>query len=192
MATVDQKGQTFRDSPPAEPPRMASAEQSGPLPDARGNGQASPRLGVMLVSSAGGHLLQLYRLKPWWEQHDRTWVTFKMPDSLSLLADEEVAWAHHPTTRNIPNLFRNLLLAWRLVRSRRPDVVVSSGAGVAFPFFLAAKMFRAKTIYIEVYDRIDLPTLTGKLCYPLSNQFLLQWEQQRRFYPKGQDIGRHL
>lgn len=192
MATVDQKGQTFRESPPAEPPRDASAEQPGPLRGARGNGQASPKLAVMLVSSAGGHLLQLYRLKPWWEQHDRTWVTFRMPDSLSLLADEQVAWAHHPTTRNIPNLVRNLLLAWRLVRTRRPDVVVSSGAGVAFPFFLAAKVFRAKTIYIEVYDRIDLPTLTGRLCYPLSNLFLLQWEQQRRFYPKGQVIGRLL
>jgi len=146
----------------------------------------------MLVSSAGGHLLQLYRLKAWWGQHDRSWVTFKMPDSLSLLEGEDVSWAHHPTTRNIPNLFRNLALAWRLVRRRRPDVVVSSGAGVAFPFFLAAKVFRAKTIYIEVYDRIDLPTVTGRLCYPLSNLFLLQWEQQRRFYPKGEVIRRLL
>ena len=56
----------------------------------------------------------------------------------------------------------------------------------------AAKVFRAKTIYIEVYDRIDLPTVTGRLCYPLSNLFLLQWEQQRRFYPKGEVIGRLL
>jgi len=192
MAILDQKDQTLREAPPADESRAAPAQDPGPRAAVPGNGQSPPRLAVMLVSSAGGHLLQLYRLKSWWERHDRTWVTFRMPDSESLLADEEVAWAHHPTTRNIPNLLRNLALAWRLVRRHRPDVVISSGAGVAFPFFVAAKLLRAKTIYIEVYDRIDLPTVTGRLCYPLSNLFLLQWEQQRRFYPKGQVIGRLL
>jgi beta-1,4-N-acetylglucosaminyltransferase len=162
-------------------------------PESIGAGaQTPPALRVMMVCSSGGHLLQLYRLKPWWERHDRLWVTFRMPDSLSLLAGERVAFGHHPTTRNIPNLVRNLFLARRLVRRYRPDVIVSSGAGVAVPFFLLGRLHRARTIYIEVYDRIDLPTVTGKLCYPLSNLFLLQWEQQRRFYPKGQVIGRLL
>jgi beta-1,4-N-acetylglucosaminyltransferase len=40
-----------------------------------------------------------------------------------------------------------------------------------------------------VYDRIDLATVTGRLCYPISDLFLLQWEEQRRFYPRGQVIG---
>jgi len=150
------------------------------------------KLRIMLVASSGGHLLQLHRLKPWWEEHERLWVTFRLPDSVSLLAGEKVAWAHHPTTRNIPNLLRNLRLAWRLLGRHRPDVVVSSGAGVAVPFFALARLRGIKTVYVEVYDRIDLPTLTGKLCYPFSDLFLLQWEQQRRFYPKGVVIGRLL
>jgi UDP-N-acetylglucosamine:LPS N-acetylglucosamine transferase len=144
---------------------------------------------VLLVCSSGGHLIQLHNLRPWWEQHERMWVTFKKLDSRSLLAGERVAWAHHPTTRNLRNLVRNLLLAWRVLRSFRPDVVVSSGAGVAFPFFLLARLFRHKTVYVEVYDRIDSATMTGRLCYPLSNLFLLQWEEQRRSYPKGVVIG---
>jgi hypothetical protein len=188
MAT-QRSGETLE----AEAPTRAAPEPvSISSPDAIAPQDAQPRLKVMLVGSAGGHLLQLYRLKPWWEQHDRTWVTFRMPDSLSLLGEEEVAWAFHPTTRNIPNTLRNLRLAWRLVRRHRPTVVVSSGAGVAFPFFLVARLFGARTIYIEVYDRIDLPTLTGKLCYPLSNLFLLQWDQQKRFYKRGVVIGRLL
>jgi hypothetical protein len=146
----------------------------------------------MLVCSSGGHLLQLYRLKPWWQKHERRWVTFKMPDSLSMLGGEEVAWAYQPTTRNIPNLLRNLRLAWRLLRRHRPHVIVSSGAGVAVPFFLLGRLFGMKTIYIEVYDRIDLSTLTGRLVYPFTDLFLLQWEEQRRFYPRGRMIGRLL
>ncbi len=141
------------------------------------------------MCSSGGHLSQLHKLKPWWEKHDRRWVTFRKPDSISLLEGEQVDWAHHPTTRNLPNAFRNLRLGYRLLRQYRPDVVVSSGAGVAFPFFLMARALGMKTVYLEVYDRIDSRTLTGRLCYPLSDLFLLQWEQQRRLYPRGQVVG---
>lgn len=120
------------------------------------------------------------------------WVTFPGPDSESLLEGEEVTWAHHPTTRNIPNLLRNFRLAWKLIGRHRPDVVVSSGAGVAVPFFVVGRLRGAKTVFLEVYDRIDLPTMTGKLCQPLSTLFLLQWEDQKRFYRRGQVIGRLL
>ena len=147
---------------------------------------------IALVSSAGGHLLQLHQLKPWWVRHERFWVTFALPDARSLLAGEDVVWAHHPTTRNIPNLLRNLVLAWRVLRRRRPDLVVSTGAAVAFPFFVLARLLGMKTVYLEVYDRIDLPTVTGRLCYPLSDLFLVQWDDQRRFYPRAQLLGKVL
>lgn len=144
---------------------------------------------VALVCSSGGHLAQLYRLRPWWSRHQRLWVTFDTPDAVALLADEPVVWAHHPTTRNLPNAVRNLALAFRVLRRERPDVVVSDGAGVAFPFFLAARLVRARTVYIEVYDRIDSRTLTGRLCEPIADLFCVQWEEQRRLYPRARLIG---
>jgi beta-1,4-N-acetylglucosaminyltransferase len=145
---------------------------------------------VAMVCSSGGHLTQLHQLKAFWAKHERFWVTFKLADSESLLGGEDVVWAHYPTTRNIPNALRNLGLAIRLLPKRRPDVVISDGAGVAFPFFVVARVLGIKTVYVEVYDRIDSPTLTGRLCRPLSSLFLVQWEEQRRFYPKAQVIGR--
>jgi UDP-N-acetylglucosamine:LPS N-acetylglucosamine transferase len=143
-----------------------------------------------LVCSSGGHLAQLMALRPWWERQDRLWITFEKPDALSLLSAERVIWAYNPTTRNIPNLLRNLGLAWRVLRAYRPDVVVSDGAGVAFPFFIVARMLGIKRVYVEVCDRLDSRTLTGRLCYPLSDLFLLQWEEQKRLYPRGIVIGR--
>lgn len=144
---------------------------------------------VALVCSSGGHLAQLYRLRPWWAEHDRIWITFDTADAVSLLRGERVSWAHHPTTRNLPNAARNLALAWRLLRRERPDVVVSDGAGVAVPFFAVAKLLGLKTVYVEVYDRIDSRTLTGRLCYPLADLFCVQWEEQRGLYPRARLIG---
>jgi UDP-N-acetylglucosamine:LPS N-acetylglucosamine transferase len=150
--------------------------------------QAWPRT-VMLVGSSGGHLVQLVKLRPWWERRQRTWVTFPGADSESILQGETVYAAHHPTTRNPRNALRNLRLAARLIRLHRPDLVISTGAGVAVPFFLVARALGVRTVYLEVFDRIDLPTMTGRLCYPLANLFLLQWEEQRRSYPRGVVIG---
>jgi UDP-N-acetylglucosamine:LPS N-acetylglucosamine transferase len=144
---------------------------------------------VMLVCSSGGHLAQLHRLRQWWQRHDRIWVTFPGAQTDSLLEGETVVPAFCPTTRNIPNALRNLGLAVRLLRAERPDVVVSDGAGVAFPFFMAGRALRIPTVYLEVYDRICRPTVTGRLCYPLADLFLLQWPEQAARYPRGQVIG---
>ena len=43
--------------------------------------------------------------------------------------------------------------------------------------------FGAKTIYVEVYDRIDAHTLTGKLVYPITDKFIVQWEEMLDLYP---------
>lgn len=144
---------------------------------------------ALLVCSSGGHLVQLMKLRTWWGDRDRRWVTFPGEDSASLLAGEQQLEAFHPTTRNLPNALRNLRLAVRTLRAYRPDVVVSTGAGVAVPFFLVARLLGIRTVYLEVYDRIDLPTVSGRLCYPLADLFLLQWPEQQRFYRRGVVIG---
>ncbi len=42
---------------------------------------------------------------------------------------------------------------------------------------------------MEVFDRIEAPTMTGKLVYPICNEFVLQWEEQKKFYKKGKVYG---
>ncbi len=144
---------------------------------------------VLLVGSAGGHLAQLVRLEPWWRELRRTWVTFDKPDARSLLAAESVVWAFHPTTRHLPNLVRNLGLAVRQFRRSRPDLVVSTGAGVALPFFVVARLLRIPTVYIEVFDRIDSTTLAGRMCRPFTTRFCVQWPEQQALYRDSIVIG---
>lgn len=134
---------------------------------------------VVMVCSSGGHLAQLLELRPWWEGLDRTWVCPDTADVRSALAGEDVVTGHHPTTRNLGNLLRNLVLAVRLLREVRPDVVVSDGAGVAVPFFWVAWLLGVRTAYLEVYDRVDGPTLTTRLVAPVTDLMLAQWPGQR-------------
>jgi len=143
----------------------------------------------MFVCSSGGHLSQLLQLHNWWSEQTRRWVTFPTEDSRSKLEGEDIVWAAHPTTRSIPNLLRNSLIAWRQLRSFRPDVVVSTGAGVAVPFFWLAKILGVATVYLEVFDRIDSSTMTGRLCRPVTDLFLVQHEDQLRLYKGATLLG---
>lgn len=144
---------------------------------------------LLLVASSGGHLAQLHWLRPWWSAHDRLWVTFDTPDARGRLEGERVVWAHHPTNRDVSNLLRNLRLARRVVAEERPDVVLSNGAGVAVPFLLAGRRAGALTLFQEVYDRVERPSLTGRLVAPWVDAVLLARPAQRRAHPRGLLLG---
>lgn len=144
---------------------------------------------VCLVGSSGGHLTHLYMLKPFWKNKDRFWVTFDKEDARSILKDETIYPCHYPTNRNLKNLFKNTVLAIKILKKEKPDLIISSGAAVAVPFFYIGKLTGAKLIYIEVFDRIDKPTMTGKMVYPITDRFIVEWEEMKKVYPKAIKLG---
>lgn len=144
---------------------------------------------LLLVGSSGGHLTQLLALRPWWEQRERAWVTFDTPDALAALADERAWWAYHPTTRSLKALLLNTVLAVRVLRRFPADVIVSTGAGAALPFFVLGRLRGARTVYIEVYDRVETATLTARLCRPFTTTMLVQWPEQAALYDDSVVVG---
>lgn len=153
------------------------------------NEKCKKKLKVCLVGSSGGHLTHLYMLKPFWSEHDRFWVTFDKEDARSILEGEKIYSCYFPTNRNLKNLVKNTFLAFKVLKKENPDILISSGAAVAVPFFYLAKLKGKKLIYIEVYDRIDKPTMTGKMVYPIVDKFIVQWEEQKDVYPKAINLG---
>ncbi|HGQ3743542.1 TPA: PssD/Cps14F family polysaccharide biosynthesis glycosyltransferase [Streptococcus pneumoniae] len=144
---------------------------------------------ICLVGSSGGHLTHLYLLKPFWKDKERFWVTFDKADARIVLSEEVVYPCYYPTNRNIKNLIKNTFLAYKILKKERPDLIISSGAAIAVPFFYIGKLFGSKTVYIEVFDRIDASTLTGKLVYPVTDRFIVQWEEMKKVYPKAINLG---
>jgi UDP-N-acetylglucosamine:LPS N-acetylglucosamine transferase len=138
---------------------------------------------LLLVSSTGGHLLQLRALEPAWASFTRVWVTFDSVDSRALLEGEDVVHAHWPTNRNLPNLLRNLVLAARVLRRVRPLAVVTTGAGVAVPFAWLAWAFGARVVYVESLTRIERPSLTYRLIRPFVSRVYVQWPELTRTLP---------
>ena len=147
------------------------------------------KIKVCLVGSSGGHLSHLYMLKPFWQDKEHFWVTFDKEDARSLLNGEKVFPCYYPTNRSLKALLKNTKIAWDILHRERPDLIISSGAAVAVPFFYIGKLIKATLVYIEVFDRIDKPTLTGKLVYPIADRFIVQWDEQKKVYPKAINLG---
>ena len=155
---------------------------------------------VCLVGSSGGHLTHLYMLKPFWKDKNRFWVTFDKEDARSLLEGEKVYPCYFPTNRSIKALIKNTKIAWDVLHKEKPDLIISCGAAVAVPFFYIGKMMGAKLVYIEVFDRIDKPTMTGKMVYALSIQCEKKdidkkndsWLETQWNRVKGKILGRNL
>lgn len=128
-------------------------------------------------------------LREAWEGFERVWVTFDAGDSRALLAGEEVVHAHQPTNRNLPNLLRNLVLAFRVVRRLRPAAIVTTGAGVAVPFAWAGRLLGAQVVYVETLARIERPSLSYRLAAPAVTRTYVQWPELQRALPQARFCG---
>ena len=79
----------------------------------------------------------------------------------------------------------NTIKTLEIFFKEKPDVVISTGALATIPMCIIAKVFRKKIIFIESFAKINSPTLTGKLVYKLADQFYVQWEEMKKFYPNA-------
>ena len=52
-----------------------------------------------------------------------------------------------------------------------------------------AHAFGARTAFIEVFDRIETPTLTGRLVRPFTDLMLVQWPEQTALYNNAIAVG---
>ena len=119
----------------------------------------------------------MLELKPAWRDMDRTGVTLSSEDVGHLLDGEEVVTGYGPTPRNVPNFVRNLLLAWRTVRAHDPDVILSTGAALAVPFFIVGKMHGCRLVFVESLTRVRGLSLSGRLIAPVATRLYAQWPE---------------
>ena len=59
---------------------------------------------------------------------------------------------------------------WR----ERPNLLISTGPGIAVPGFVLGRLLRMKTIFIESGSRMVSLSQSGRLCYLFADLFLVQ------------------
>lgn len=120
---------------------------------------------LLLVASTGGHLTEL---RAWQDRlclsGRNAWVTFDTPQSRAFLAGADVVFLPYVGPRDLRGA-TEVHSRLGAVFGDRPWLVgvVSTGASIAVPAFLAARRRRLARLYIESIARVARPSLTGRL-----------------------------
>ena len=48
-----------------------------------------------------------------------------------------------------------------------------------------AKLFGVKVIYVESFAKLTNSSVTGRLAYRIADDFLVQWPEMKKVYPKA-------
>lgn len=119
---------------------------------------------ALLVASTGGHLAQLVRLEGGLGlSHDSVYLTFRSPQSESLLRGRRVVHAPYIRPRGFVAIVRTAFIVFKLFRAEKFDSCVSTGAGIALAAIPLAKVLGLSTLYIESVSRTSGPSLTGRI-----------------------------
>ncbi len=148
---------------------------------------------VLLPSSAGGHLAEIFQLQQLLEATDHLIVTEDRPLARRLLEGHPARFVR-PNGHNRDWIFwRNFLLNWFLavpiLLKFRPHAIVTTGSHTAVPFCYLGKLMGCKIIYILSFCRIDSTAAAATAVYPIADLFFVQWEQMRTAYPKSTYVG---
>lgn len=133
---------------------------------------------ICLICSHGGHLSELMQITEAFKDHDTFFITYESARTHQLEHKYLLKQSLHTGLLWLMLWMIGVSLSiFRILLKEKPDLIVSNGAELAIPAFYLAKLLRIKTIFIECYTRVLRPTGTGRIVYPVSDVFLVQWEQ---------------
>lgn len=149
------------------------------------------KIKICFVSSSGGHWEELLCLKELAEKYESFFVTEQggqVKDSM--LKNVYILPQINRNEKNFTfHFIRIFIEANKILKMEKPDLVISTGALISFPFCLLVKLGGGKVIYIESFARIRDSSMTGKLVYRFADLFIVQWKTMLKVYPKAKYVG---
>ena len=146
---------------------------------------------VLFISSTGGHLEELLQLSPMFSQYDYHLITEKTKSNLYLKDKykDRVNYLVYGTKFHFLSypfeLLYNSFLSLFFYLKYHPDYIITTGTHTAGPMCCIGKILGSKIIYIETFANMITKTATGKLIYPMSDLFIVQWDSMKKLYPNA-------
>nr|XP_020464631.1 UDP-N-acetylglucosamine transferase subunit ALG14 homolog [Monopterus albus] len=176
------------------------------------------QIAVLVVAGSGGHTTEVLRLMEclsaaYTPRHYVIADTDRMSEekictfeNSKQCSDSESQFTIHriPRSREVHQSWNSsvvstlnaLRYSLPLVFRLRPDMVLCNGPGTCIPLCVAGLLLgilgmkKVLLVYVESICRVQTLSLTGKILYPISDYFFVQWSSLRDRYPKSIFLGR--
>lgn len=140
---------------------------------------------VLFVASSGGHLEEISQLKRIAKEYENALVTEKNGFEVRNFGNRQyfVPQINRKELLFLPKFIRLFFRARRILKKEKPDVVITTGALISYPFCVLQKRRHGKVVYIESFARVKEPSLSGKLIHKHADLFIVQWEDMLEYFP---------
>lgn len=130
---------------------------------------------ICVTCSPGGHLTEALQILPALKKHKVFFYTIYTEHTKQILKSYKKYFISNPI-RNPIKYLSVIASSFSTLIKERPRVIISFGAGPTLPISLLSKLlFGCKLIYVECSAQVYEPSLTGKIIYPFSDLFFVQW-----------------
>lgn len=139
---------------------------------------------------------QLLDLEPLWRDFPHFFVTEDTALGRSVAAEHDTEFVPHfalgqarlgKSLTMLRAAWSSLWKAQRMIRRRRPDVVITTGAGSQLFVVLMARLLGARVILIDSFARFDGPSAFARLAGPLSHHRIAQSAEAARHW-RGAEV----
>ena len=151
--------------------------------DETGRAAARPQR-VLAVASAGGHWVQLMRLRPAWDDCAVSYLTTN--DGYRDMVMEDAAERGQARPRYFTVVAANRWRKLRLIRQCleicavvlrvRPNVVITTGAAPGYLAIRLGKLIGARTVWVDSIANAQEMSLSGQKAGRHSDMWLTQWD----------------
>lgn len=140
---------------------------------------------ICLAGSGGGHVRQILDLEPLWREHDHFFVSEDTALGRALAEKHDVEFVEHVALgqaklgapiKMVAAAIANFIRSARIVMKRRPQVVLTTGAGAMFFTIAWARLLGAKIVLIDSMARVHRPSAFARLAGPLAHVRISQSE----------------
>lgn len=129
---------------------------------------------ILVIASAGGHWIELLRLRPAFENHEVTYVSTK--ESFREMVSGQPYFCVPDSSRwDKLSLLKCLWAVHKIVKSVRPDVVLTTGAAPGLMALISGRTLGAKTIWIDSIAQVEELSLSGKIAQKFADKTYTQW-----------------
>lgn len=149
-------------------------------------------LRICLAGSGGGHVRQLLDLEPMWRDLDYFFVSEDTALGRALADRHDIDFVAHVALGQaklgapfkmaaaaIVNFFQSA----RIILRRRPDVVLTTGAGAMFFTVLWARLLGAKIVLIDSMARVHHPSAFARIAGPIAHVRISQSQAAGAAWP---------
>lgn len=130
---------------------------------------------VLAIASAGGHWVQLMRLRPAFDDCKVSYATVRETYRVDVEGSPFYVFRDASRDNKLGMWVQAAMLLWIMIRVR-PDFVISTGAAPGYFALRIAKMFGSRTCWVDSIANAEEMSLSGRMVKRYADVWMTQWE----------------